>query len=257
MDLRDSVLTINTNQWLFPDGSTIDVQIEDSGGAPVIPDSVNRVGQVVTVVVPSGGSSPVGATLMKTGQTVSYVSNDDGQYQAGRLTDFFTLAVNNPFGNTKRFTGITGGYQSGGSYFDKDGIGTTSALAIPSDIVIDWSTYDTITSKANGWKRTFVAPQGKVALIATIEALTTGGFSAWRMSNVVEQLSLCYYGQSSGLNYNPFNLANQIWTSTAYNSTTGFVTQMYLNAKTDLGANGTPYQGLAIRTFTVTGTTLS
>ena len=41
---------------------------------------------------------PVGAILMKTGQTVSYRTGDDGDIEAGRLTSFSVLEKNNPFG---------------------------------------------------------------------------------------------------------------------------------------------------------------
>ena len=54
------------------------------------------------------GSEPVGATLMKTGQTTSYRTGDDGDIEAGRATDFLTLEYNNPFGNTNRFTKTDG-----------------------------------------------------------------------------------------------------------------------------------------------------
>ena len=49
------------------------------------------------------------ATLMKTGQTTSYRTGDDGDLEAGRNVDFTTLAENNPFGNTNRFTDELGG----------------------------------------------------------------------------------------------------------------------------------------------------
>ena len=64
------------------------------------------------------------AQLMKTGQTTSYRTGDDGDIEAGRLTSFTTLAENNPFGNTNRFTD-----ELGGTTYTKN-------------IVIDWSTYN-------------------------------------------------------------------------------------------------------------------
>ena len=67
---------------------------------------------------------PVGADLMKTGQTTSYRTGDDGDIEAGRDVDFFTLASNNPFGNTNRFTDELGG------------------ATYTNNIVIDWSTYN-------------------------------------------------------------------------------------------------------------------
>ena len=58
--------------------------------------------------VAAGGGS-VGAKLMKTGQTISLAANDDGALEEGRDTDFDTLASNNPFGNTNRWTDELGG----------------------------------------------------------------------------------------------------------------------------------------------------
>jgi hypothetical protein len=49
------------------------------------------------------------AQLMKTGQTTSYRTGDDGDLEAGRNVSFTTLAENNPFGNTNRFTDEIGG----------------------------------------------------------------------------------------------------------------------------------------------------
>jgi len=73
------------------------------------------------------------AKLMKTGQTTSYITGDDGDIEAGRNTDFTTLAENNVFGNTNRFT---------------DELGTQTYT---NNIVIDWSTYD--GSTILGWYR--------------------------------------------------------------------------------------------------------
>jgi len=43
------------------------------------------------------GDAPVGATLGKTGQSVSYRTGDDGDIEAGRAVSFTVLSVNNPF----------------------------------------------------------------------------------------------------------------------------------------------------------------
>lgn len=69
--------------------------------------------------------APVGMANLQTGQTTSYRTGDD--ITRGRLTNFTTLASNNPWGNTNRFTDTAGGstYANG--------------------IVIDWSTYDNST----------------------------------------------------------------------------------------------------------------
>ena len=46
---------------------------------------------------------------LKTGQTTSYRTGDDGDLEAGRLTSFLVLPCNNSFGNTDRFTDSVGG----------------------------------------------------------------------------------------------------------------------------------------------------
>ena len=74
------------------------------------------------IVIVEAAAAPVGATILKTGQSVSFRTGDDGDIEAGRATSFLTLASNNPFGNTNRFTDILGGQ--------------TYATAV----VIDWST---------------------------------------------------------------------------------------------------------------------
>jgi len=82
--------------------------------------SDNRYIKAVAASTPSA----VGATLMKTGQTTSYRTGDDGDLEAGRATSFTVLESNNPFGNTNRFTDELGGQ------------------TYTNNIVIDWSTYD-------------------------------------------------------------------------------------------------------------------
>ena len=116
----------------------------------------------------AAASAPVGATLMKTGQTTSYRTGDDGDIEAGRATSFSVLASNNPFGNTNRFTD-----ELGGQTYTKN-------------IVIDWSTYN--GTNVIGYKRTLraVGINWNSAIDEAI-ALSFGGFtSGWRMTNINE-----------------------------------------------------------------------
>lgn len=183
------------------------------------------------------------AKLMKTGQTTSYRTGDDGDLEVGRNTSFTVLAENNPFGNTNRFT---------------DELGTQ---IYTKNIVIDWSTYD--GSTVLGWRRT--APENVVwtaavdqALAISIAPFTTG----WRLPNINELYSVKQIKSTANvLNYAPFNLTpalGGLWSSTR---TAGSAT----DSLRLLGAGGTvDSQGVSIsanfipcRTFTVTGTTLS
>ena len=191
----------------------------------------------------TGGVSRSTAKLMKTGQTISYRTGDDGDIEAGRDTNFTTLAENNPFGNTNRFTSELG------------------TQTYTNNIVIDWSTYDGAT--VLGWRRTTSidinwdnAIDG--ALATSIGTFTTG----WRLPNVQEILSIINFMITSVFSYSPFNISTtpfRYWTGTsgisslaAYVCTngTGLVSQL---AKTSF----TSTRYFPCRVFTVTGTTLS
>lgn len=193
-----------------------------------------------------GGGGSVGATLMKTGQTTSYRTGDDGDLEAGRATSFTVLASNNPFGNTNRFTDELGGQ------------------TYTNNIVIDWSTYD--GSTVLGYKRTLrtLGINWNAAIDESI-ALSFGGFtSGWRMCNVCEYSNIYNYGlnYSTPLNYSPFNLVTNVLYLWISNTLIGQTTDAFY-----LGANGTMsfivktfatnITYMACRTFTVTGTTLT
>jgi hypothetical protein len=190
-----------------------------------------------------GGVSRSTAKLMKTGQTTSYRTGDDGDLEAGRDVDFFTLAENNPFGNTNRFTDELGG------------------STYTNNIVIDWSTYDgatvlgvrrTITTNTT-WNQSIDG-----ALLVSIGTFTTG----WRLPNITEFDNLVNYSTLRALFYPPFNSifsANEsLWTSTTNPATTtnAFTFQNnFLFARQQTKTAALAY--IPCRTFTVTGTTLS
>ncbi len=96
--------------------------------------------------------------LPKTGQTTSYVTGDDGQYQkgwgAGMPPRFLFRIIQ-------------------GEYFTED---KATGLLWPQEVEADgWD---------NGNSHTFASA------IAYAEALTYGGFSDWRLPNITELLSL-------------------------------------------------------------------
>ena len=192
----------------------------------------------------SGGAvAPVGATLMKTGQTTSYRTGDDGDIEAGRATSFTVLASNNPFGNTNRFTDTLGG------------------TAYANNIVIDWSTYN--GSTVLGYRRTTNASSitwnnaVDNALAVSISPFTTG----WRLPNFREIQNIMNWasGLTSSLGYSPFNISGAVlWSSSTRPNLTGYASQLtaqqwvFTVADKTTGAEFIP-----VRTFTVTGTTLS
>ena len=213
---------------------------------------------------------PSGRELLKTGQTTSYRTGDDGDLQEGRDVDFFTLDYTNPFGNTQRFTGITGGYydQSLLGYYDKDGVATTEALAFPDDITMDWSTYNAVSGKVLGYGR--FASQVDInwndaideALVKSVGAFTSG----WRMPNINEIVNVHWAEGAPSTNSFKYNAINwfdlsggvRFWCSTSQNSgVTLEIDRRYLivygTSKTISSIRRYPW----CRTFTVTGTTLT
>ena len=205
----------------------------------------------ITIAKSSGStpaSAPVGATLMQTGQTTIFRTGDDADRRAeGRDVDFFTLPSNNPFGNTNRFTSELG------------------TQTYTNNIVIDWSTYN--GSNVLGYRRTLNAAnlnwndaidQASAVSIATFT-------SGWRLHNIREIMSLFNYQTANGniLQYAPFNINSQvnIWTSTTNRLVTAnayCITDSF-NGGVNAAIAKTIVLGrfLPVRTFTVTGTTLT
>jgi hypothetical protein len=191
------------------------------------------------------GEAPVGATLMKTGQTTSYRTGDDGDIEAGRATSFSVLSANNPFGNTNRFTDTLGG------------------TAYANNIVLDWSTYNGTT--VLGWYR---IPQPTVGAYTWNQAIdnaltfSIGTYtSGWRLANLMEYSSLFNFGNSPAnkLNYSPFNITADLWSSNTHANATTYAFYI-VNSSNDYYyflLKTTAIKALFERTFTVSGTTLS
>jgi len=190
--------------------------------------------------------APVGATLMKTGQTTSYRTGDDGDLEAGRATSFTTLASNNPFGNTNRFTDELGGQ------------------TYTNNIVIDWSTYN--GTNVLGLSRVNIATGNTWnQAIDNCLAFSVGTFtSGWRLPNMKEIFNFVDYGSNNNnfLNYSPLNLSQTgrlYWSSnTLLSSTTSaYVFNNVGNTSQATKVTTANMTYFRVRTFTVTGTTLS
>jgi len=177
------------------------------------------------------------AKLMKTGQTTSYRTGDDGDIEAGRNTSFTVLAENNPFGNTNRFTD-----ELGGQTYTKN-------------IMIDWSTYD--GSTVLGCRRQEVSGTFNSGIDACLALSIAPYTSGWRMANIKELMNFANFSLSQVFNYSPFNFFANINSST---TNPGNVSHRYIMLSTG-DIQNTPKSGsgnnLAVRNFTVTGTTLS
>jgi hypothetical protein len=239
--LPDSDVNVNGNlEGTVVSVQPIDIDVTD-GTNPVTPTSIGIVGNTVTIEVPAAGGAPVGATLMKTGQTTSYRTGDDGDIEAGRATNFTTLASNNPFGNTDRFTDELGGQ------------------TYANDIVIDWSTFDGAT--VLGWYRVSSTGAWNAAIDGAL-ATSIGIFtSGWRLPNWHELNSLANH-ETGGMNAGPFNLSTFIYWSSTTAKLSSTASAFTLRANTLMPAHTgktttTSMRYIPCRTFTVTGTTLT
>ncbi len=196
-------------------------------------------------------SAPIGAKIIKTGQTVSQKTGDDGDLEEGRTSTFLTLGSNNPFGNTNRFTYIDGTQ----TYTNK--------------IVIDWTTYDGATVLGYGY---FIGGtnRGSNWDTAVSSALThrEGTYtSGWRLANIRELQNLQDWSiDFFQRNYAPFNTLgssnvaySDLWSSTSLPEAPTS-SKLYLEAEIgytqDAGKTSTK-SSIPVRTFTVTGTTLT
>ena len=234
----------HVSQGSVESGTTLDIDLTD-GTNPVTPTSSSLVSNVLTIELPAA-TAPVGATLMKSGQTTSYRTGDDGDLEAGRATNFTTLASNNPFGNTNRFTDILGGQ------------------TYTNNIVIDWSTYD--GSTVLGLSRAVVATGNSWnQAVDNSLAFSVGTFtSGWRLPNIREIFNLLNYvnDQYNLLNYTPLNLSSSgriYWSSTTI---IGVTTAAYAFSNTGFTSQQTKTSSVSftyfpVRTFTVSGTTLT
>jgi len=187
VSIPDENITLNGGAFLTkPSVKDQDIELVDTSDTPITPDSV--VGNKI-VVDTSAGCSTLGAMPLQTGQITSYVTNDDGNLQRGRLTDFNTLPYNNGFGNTNRFTDELGGQ------------------TFTNNIVIDWSTWDggtdvlgfmaSVNSDTSGSNDWFGWMSG--------QPYSGGGFGDWYVANVNELLSVMNYELVDGFIGYPFN----------------------------------------------------
>jgi len=243
LSLPNSQINVNSvDQGDVVSVKTIDVNLTDSSGT-VTPDSITLTGNTVAITLPDSNPAAVGATLPKTGQTTSYATNDDGDLQAGRATDAFTLGVNNPFSNTNRYTDEIGGQ------------------TYTNDIVIDWMTYDVVAGTVLGYYRTAGGADIWSDAVSNAATTSVGTFtSGWRLTNMNEGMNLQKAGFSRAFSWSPFNQPatnDRYWTSTTPIPGSG---QPYF-IQSQYGGGNVPtsqsYKWFACRTFTVTGTILT
>jgi hypothetical protein len=202
------------------------------------------IGDKYTKFSATGAAASVGATLMKTNVTISTRTGDDGDLEKGRATSFLVLASNNPFGNTNRFTDELGG------------------TTYTNNWVIDWSTYN--GTNVLGYFRT---PQTAAAWNTAIDNSlgTFGTFSGCRLTNITELYNIINFENGNGtylylLQYAPFNIIDNLWSSTTLNTQPTFAWYLRGNNQPNLivyEGKGGAYKYIPCRTFTVTGTILT
>jgi hypothetical protein len=248
LEIPDEAITINSAVFITkPSKKDQDILLKDVSGTSITPVSLS--GNTITIL-DAVVSNPTGNKLIKTGQTTSYRTGDDGDLQEGRATDFLTLGYNNPFGNTNRLTDELGGQ------------------IYTNNIVIDWSTYNDIGGKVLGYYRIPLpsntwANQIDACLVLSISTFTSG----WRMANYKEFDNIhskddtLVSGRFDALNYTPFNLSlgNYLSTSTSRDGSfsIGYLLNPFGNFGINLISKSANYQCIAVRTFTVSGTTLT
>lgn len=245
--VADNAITVNSANGFSIDATDpLDIVLTD-GTSSVTPTSVTySQGQhKVDIVLPTNSPNYASARLLKTNQTVSYRTKDDGDLEAGRNASFFTLLANNPFGNTNRFTDILGGQ--------------TYATAI----VLDWSTYDgvSVLGYTKGLNTVNVDWNGAVdgASTTSIGSFTSG----WRLTNINELGNIVIYGgvTITVLNYAPFNITDDrlVWSSTTapFSTTTAFTLATGNAVQNVLAKTSAFCRYIACRNFTVLGTTIS
>ena len=250
---EDATLTLNTGAFLtVASGSTTDIELIDQDDTPIVPISV--IGSVIKVDIPVT-VLPIGATLMKTGATVSVATGDDGDLQNGRPDNFLTLpsapvhldgsvTMNT---TTFRFTDTLGGQ------------------TYANNIFLDWSTWN--GTNLNGY---YFSPDTLgyciwSVFISNCNSFSTVDFpSGWYAPNAMEMFSLVNQGSNQALNYAPFNwnIGYQFWTSTsssnAPNPITGSAKAIVsVRQSLEQSSKSSNYYFIPCRKFTVTGTTLS
>jgi len=223
--------------------NSLDIRLRNSSNQVLTPTNIQHGGDHVKIELNVG--TPVsGATLMKSGQTVQYKAGDDGDIEAGRAVDFTKLAIANPFGNINRFTDELGGQ------------------TYANNIVIDWSTYDGAT--VLGYKRTLAAATNWNGCIDNSLTVSIGTFtSGWRLANINEYMNIMNWGNGANepLNYSPFNISTIANFATSTTRAAATSQNIQVGNSTNINISGidktTNQRYISVRTFTVTGTTLS
>jgi hypothetical protein len=204
LELPDEAITINSAAFITKASvKTQDILLKDVSGNTITPVSLATDTITILDAVVTKGFIPI-----KTGQTTSYASNDDGATQRGRLTDFNTIPYLNPYGDNFRFTDELGGQ------------------TFTNNIVIDWSTWDG-GSSVNGYCFSDYSSQTGTQIWddwMLNSPYTCSTFGDWYLVNFQEMSSLMNMNETYGMDGYPFNIPvssqNRMYTSTTHSVNT-------------------------------------
>jgi len=240
VEVPDESITVNSAAFITkPSKKDQDILLKDVSGTTITPVSLS--GNTITILDAVVGGNK-GLMPIQTGQTTSYATNDDGDLQRGRLTDFDTIPYNNPFGNTFRFTDELGGQ------------------TFTNNIIIDWSSWDggsDVLGYCFSNHSSYAFPRSWADWMSN-SPYTCSSFTGWYLANYQE--ASVVFSCEDAYNYSPFNRTDEFWTSTSnvINSSTQAITYRTSTVEGLIRQSKTiSLRALLTRTFTVTGTTLS
>jgi len=238
VEVPDEAITVNSAAFITkPSKKDQDILLKDVSGTAITP--VSLAGNTITILdaVTIKGLMPT-----QTGQTTSYATNDDGDLQRGRLTNFNTIPYNNPFGNTFRFTDELGGQ------------------TFTNNIIIDWSSWNggnSVLGYCFSNHSSYAFPRNWADWMSN-SPYTCSSFTGWYLANYQE--ASVVFSCEDAYNYSPFNYTDEFWTSTS-NVHEPSTRAIGYRAATVMGLirsfKTQNLRSLLTRTFTVTGTTLS
>lgn len=241
--VADNNITVNqVNPFSIHATDSLNIRLHNQSGGDITPQSVVYQGNSnhVTITVNTSSFVPVGQTLQKTGQTISYNQHDDGATQRGRLTNFTTLPSNNPFGNTNRFTNKTGGQ------------------TYTNSVAFDWSTYNGSTVLAYYFGDANTRPWA--TQLSQYKNTVIDGLRDWDLFNIYEAMNIMNFSFPGGFvyNYAPFNLTRRyMFVSTNQTGTGAISTETAGPNPFTTVAKSSSLWGIWVRVCTVNGTTIS
>ncbi len=241
--IQNNDITVNGgNLFTIHAEEPLDIRLKNQTGGTITPQSVTHNGNQdhVDITINTASFVPVGATLMKTGQTTSYNALDDGDTERGRASSFLVLPSNNPFGNTNRFTNKTGGQ------------------TYTNSVAFDWSTFNGSTVLAYYYGDNNLRPWA--TQLAQHASSTFDGLTGWRLFNIVEALNIMNFEFPGSLlyNYPPFNLTRRYMFVSTNQAGTGAISTETGGPNPFSSTNkNSSLWGIWVRVCTVNGTTIT